>query len=72
MTAKLKQFQGCHDSGMVLQILQYGTIFSVGTSVVNRKKLQGLQIKGLRCALSTDYETSLDDVGMQNSLGENG
>ena len=40
--------------GMLLPLLEYGDIFLVSASVCNRKRLQFLQNKGLRCALNRD------------------
>ena len=42
---------------MILPVIKYGDIFLVGATVENRKKLQILQNKGLRCALNRDIET---------------
>ena len=79
VTAKLKQFRRMRGflntkaalavyKGMLLPILEYGDIFLVGTSVTNRKRLQVLQNKGLRCALSRDYDTSIDDLHQEAKL----
>ena len=42
--------------------IEYGDIFLVGPTVGNRKKLQTLQNKGLRCALDKEIETSIEDL----------
>ena len=47
---------------MILPILEYGDIFMVGASAENRKRLQVLQNKGLRCALDKDTDTSITDL----------
>ena len=46
---------------MILPIIEYGDIFLVGTTAENRKKLQILQNKGLRCALR-EQDTSIDEL----------
>ena len=72
-TAKLKQFRRMRGflstkaallvyKGMLLPILEYGDIFLIGTSLVNRKKLQVLQNKGLRCSLNRDQESNVGDL----------
>ena len=45
---------------MILPMLEYGDIYLVGSSAENRRKMQTLQNKGLRCALSGDSDTSTD------------
>ena len=47
---------------MILPMLEYGDIFLVGATAENRKKLQILQNKGLRCALSKDRYASVTDL----------
>ena len=47
--------------GMLLPILEYGDIFLTGASVANRKRLQILQNKGLRCALNKGIDTSINE-----------
>ena len=54
--------------GMMLPVLEYGDIFLLGTSVDNRKRLQILQNKGLRCALNRGIETSTDDLHKEANL----
>ena len=72
-TAKLKQFRRMRGflstkaalmvyKGMLLPILEYGDIFLVGTSATNRKRLQVLQNKGLRCALGRDHDSNVRDL----------
>ena len=46
---------------MILPIIEYGDIFLVGTTAENRKKLQILQNKGLRCALR-EQDTSINKL----------
>ena len=47
---------------MILPILEYGDIFLVGATIENKKKLQILQNKVLRCALLKDFDTSVDEL----------
>ena len=53
---------------MILPELEYGDIFMLGTSVSNRKTLQTLQNKGLRCALNKDRDTSRDELHAEADL----
>ena len=53
---------------MILPVIEYGDVFLVGATVENRKKLQILQNKGLRCALNRDIETSIDDLHSEAEL----
>ena len=53
---------------MILPIMEYGDIFLVGATAENRKKLQTLQNKGLRCALRRDIEVSTDELHRQAKL----
>ena len=46
---------------MLLPILEYGDIFLSSASAENRKKLQVLQNKGLRCAFREGVESSSRD-----------
>ena len=48
--------------GMLLTILECGDVFLMGTSAINRKRLQVLQNKGLRCALNKDYEAGIEEL----------
>ena len=72
-TAKLKQFQRMRNfldvkaallvyKSMLLPILEYGDILLTATLNVNKKRLQILQNKGLRCALNKGIETSTDEL----------
>ena len=69
VSAKLKQFQRMRNflntkaallvyKSMMLPIIEYGDIFLSAASVENRKKLQTLQNKGLRCALRKSIDTA--------------
>ena len=69
VSGKLKQFQRMRNfldiraatmvyKNMLLPIIEYGDIFLSSASVVNRKRLQTLQNRGLRCALNKGIETS--------------
>ena len=71
VSGKLKQFQRMRSflsvkaavlvyKSMLLPILEYGDIFLSAASVANRKKLQTLQNKGLRCALNKGIDVSSD------------
>ena len=73
VTAKIKQFQCMRGflntnaalmvyKNMLLPILEYGDIFLTAASSLNKRKLQVLQNKGLRCALGRDIETSINDL----------
>ena len=53
---------------MLLPILEYGDVFLTATSVINRKRLQVLQNKGLRCALNKGLETSTKDLHAEAKL----
>ena len=70
VSCKLKQFQRMRGflntraavmvyKGMILPLLEYGDIFFSSASLENRRKLQVLQNRGLRCALnkSSDYSS---------------
>ena len=72
-SGKLKQFQRMRNfldtrsatlvyKSMLLPLLEYGDIFLSATTVQNRKKLQVLQNKGLRCALNKGIDTSTDEL----------
>ena len=54
--------------GTLLPLLEYGDIFLTGASVANKKRLQILQNKGLRCALNKDIDTSIDDLHSEANL----
>ena len=79
VTAKLKQFQRMRSflntraalmvyKNMMLPMLEYGDVFLTATTCVNRKRLQTLQNKGLRCALNKGIETSTDDLHGEANL----
>ena len=78
-TAKLKQFQRMRNfldvraallvyKSMLLPILEYGDILLTATLNVNKKRLQILQNKGLRCALNKGIETSTDELHEEAKL----
>ena len=54
--------------GMMLPLLEYGDIFLARASVNNKKRLQVLQNKALRCALNKDIDTSIDDLHTEANL----
>ena len=73
VTAKLNQFRRMRSflntkaavlvyKCMLLPVLEYGDIFLTTASVINKKRLQVLQNKGLRCALQLGSETSVDNL----------
>ena len=79
VTGKLNQFRRMRKflttraalmvyKGMLLPLLEYGDIFLVGASVCNRKKLQILQNKGLRCALNRDIDANVCDLHSEANL----
>ena len=79
VAAKLKQFQRMRSflsikaatlvyKSMLLPILEYGDIFLSATSKANRKKLQTLQNKGLRCALNKGLDTSSTQLHAEAGL----
>ena len=53
---------------MLLPLLEYGDVFLSAASLGNRKKLQVLQNKGLRCALNKGLETSSDSLHNEANL----
>ena len=76
---KLKQFQRMRSflnvraallvyKSMMLPILEYGDVLLTATTVKNRKRLQVLQNKGLRCALGLGYETSTEELHTEANL----
>ena len=78
-TGKLKQFQRMRSflnvkaallvyKNMLLPLLEYGDILLSATSNVNKKRLQVLQNKGLRCALNKGIETSTDELHRDANL----
>ena len=79
VSAKLKQFQRMRFflnikaallvyKCMLLPILEYGDIFLSATTAKNRKKLQVLQNKGLRCVFKVDTDVSTDDLHTEANL----
>ena len=79
VTGKLKQFRRMRFfldtkaatmvyKNMILPLMEYGDIFLVGTSATNRKRLQVLQNKGLRCALNKGKFTDSDELHVDASL----
>ena len=52
----------------LISILEYGDIFMYATTVENRKRLQVLQNKGLRCAVGRGLETSTADIHTEANL----
>ena len=73
VSSKLKQFQQMRSflttnaailvyKSMLLPILEYGDVFLSAASILNRKRLQVLQNRGLRCALGRGLETSNSDL----------
>ena len=79
VTGKLKQFRRMRSfldtnaatmvyKNMILPLMEYGDIFLTGTSLINRKRLQVLQNKGLRCALNKERFTSSDELHEEADL----
>ena len=79
VTGKLKQFQRMRSflnnkaalmvyKGMILPILEYGDVFLHAASVENRKKMQTLQNKGLRCALNRGIDTGTVELHKEANL----
>ena len=79
VTDKLKQFRRMRSflntkaalmvyKGMLLPILEYGDIFLSATTAENRKRLQILQNKGLRCALRRSSEYNSSDLHKEANL----
>ena len=52
----------------ILPLLEYGDIFLSATTAVNRKRLQILQNKGLRCALNKGLDTSNIELHKEANL----
>ena len=78
-SSKLKQFQRMRGflstraasmvyKGTLLPILESGDVFMTAASVENRKWLQTLQNKGLRCALKKGVETSTFELHREANL----
>ena len=79
VSSKLKQFQcmrGFLDTkaallvykSMLLPVLEYGDVFLTAATLGNRKKLQTLQNKGLRCALNKGLEINSTDLHAEANL----
>ena len=79
VSSKLKQFQRMRSflnvkaallvyKSMMLPVLEYGNIFLSVTTLKNRKKLQVLQNKGLRCALNKGIEAGTDKLHAEAKL----
>ena len=79
VTDKLKQFRHMRSflntkaalmmyKEMLLPILEYGDIFLSATTAENRKRLQILQNKGVRCALSRSSDYSSSDLHKEANL----
>ena len=79
VSAKLKQFQRMRRflsvkaalmvyKSMLLPIIEYGDVLLSAASQANRKKLQTLQNKGLRCALNKGLDISSDDLHREAGL----
>ena len=54
--------------GTILPLLEYGNLLFSATSLCNRKKLQVLQNKCLRCALNKGMETSSEELHAEAGL----
>ena len=54
--------------GTLLPLLEYGNIFLSAATVENRRRLQTLQNRGLRCALRKGLETSTDELHLEAKL----
>ena len=78
---KLKQFRRMRSfldtraailvyKSMLLPLLEYGDIFLSAASVANRKRLQVLQNKGLRCALNRGGDADTVELHMDAGLSE--
>ena len=78
-SGKLKQFQRMRSflstraavmvyKSMLLPIIEYGDVFLSAATLANRKKLQTLQNKGLRCALNKGIETSSNEMHLEARL----
>ena len=76
---KIKQFQRMRSfltvhaatlvyKSMILPLLEYGDFFLSAATAINRKRLQTLQNKGLRCALNVDTWASTGDLHLQAGL----
>ena len=79
VSGKLKQFRRMRGflsekaailvyKNMILPIIEYGDIFLSAASAANKRRLQTLQNKGLRCALNRGTETSTVDLHEEANL----
>ena len=79
VTSKLRQFQRMRSflntkaalmvyKNMLLPVLEYGDIFTIAASAENRRRLQTLQNKGLRCALNKGLESSSEAIHAEAKL----
>ena len=53
---------------MLVPIIEYGDVFLTAASKLNRKKLQTLQNKGLRCALNKRLDVSSNELHKEAGL----
>ena len=76
---KLKQFRKMRSflttkaatlvyKNMLLPVIEYGDIFLSASTCENRKKLQILQNKGLRCAINADNDASSNGLHVEAKL----
>ena len=79
VTSRLRQFQRMRSflntkaalmvyKNMLLPVLEYGDIFTIAASAENRRRLQTLQNKGLRCALNKGLESSSEAIHAEAKL----
>ena len=79
VSSKLKQFQRMRSfltikaallvyKSMMLPVLEYGDLFLSAATVKNRRRLQVLQNKGLRCALNRGSDTTTDELHADANL----
>ena len=79
VTSKLRQFKRMRTflntkaailvyKSMLLPILEYGDVFLSASTDVNKRRLQILQNKGLRCALNKGIETSTNELHAEAHL----
>ena len=79
ISSKLKQFRRMRSflsakaammvyKGMILPILEYGDVFFSAATIENKRRLQVLQNKGLRCALNKDVDFSSADLHEEANL----
>ena len=79
VSSKLKQFQRMRNflnvkaalmvyKSMLLPILEYGDLLLFAATIKNKKRLQVLQNKGLRCALGVGRDLSTDELHAEANL----